>query len=265
MSRVALVLAELEEARKAVRAVEGKQIFSKSVQDRLHALAGLYFANVGSQLSAPSKTQSATELEKIFSELHVLSRKHASKQKCLTLLKNAKGLLVTLEGAALAQAANRSAGARTATDDLIISTLIDVCQPAALAYRQALSDLASTDRDSWRGPATDLREALRETLDVLAPDNDVEGMPGYKPEQDAKRPTMKQKVRYILKSRGLVSGQIATPESALQGIEEMVGGLTRTVYTRSSVSTHTPTTRGEVLRVHSWVRLVLCELLELPV
>lgn len=265
MSAVARVLAELEDTRKAVRAVEGKQISSNVVRDKLYALAGSYFANVGSQFPDPSAAPGAEEAQKVFRELHVLSRKSPSKQKCLTLLGEAKALLVKLEGAVLGQAANRSAGASTETDVLIISTLQDVCPSASLAYRQALIDLASADRHSWRGPATELREALRETLDILAPDGDVEAMPGYKPEADAKHPTMKQKVRYILKSRGMGSGQIATPESALQGIEEMLGGLTRSVYSRSSVSTHTPTTRGEVLRVHAWVRLVLCELLELPV
>jgi hypothetical protein len=77
-----------------------------------------------------------------------------------------------------------------------------------------------------------LREALRETLDVLAPDTDVEKMPGYRHEGDAKRPTMKQKTRYILKNRGASSGQLAAPETAIAGLEDMLGGLTRSVYTR---------------------------------
>jgi hypothetical protein len=90
-------------------------------------------------------------------------------------------------------------------------------------------------------------------------------MPGYKLEPDAKRPTMKQKVRYILRKRGFGSGQLAASESAVEGVEGIVGGLVRSVYTRSSVSTHTATERSEVNRIHAWVRLVLCELLELPI
>jgi hypothetical protein len=141
---------------------------------------------------------------------------------------------------------------------------MEICPDAAASYTQALRDLVGSDRTSWRGPATDLRETLRETLDKLAPDAEVERMEGYKREANTHGPTMRQKVRYILKSRGMKSGQLAHPEAVVQGIEELVGGVTRSVYTRSSVSTHTATTRDEVVRVHAWVRLTLCELLEIP-
>ncbi len=262
MSAIARLLAQLEDARKAVRDGRGKQIFSAPTCAKLHSLAESYFSTVAPELHNVTDA-SISGAEQVFRALHQLSRRHPSKAKCLGLLTEAKSLLVRLEGVAITQTAN-SSGVATAADKLIISTLDDICPSAGLAYRQALIDLSTTDRHSWRGPATDLREALRETLDLLAPDNEVESTAGYKPEADAKRPTMKQKVRFILKNRGAGSGQIATPESALQGIEDMIGGLTRSVYSRSSVSTHTPTTKAEVLRVHTWVRLVLCELLALP-
>jgi hypothetical protein len=57
---------------------------------------------------------------------------------------------------------------------------------------------------------------------------------------------------------------MATPESAVQGIEDILGGITRSVYSRTSISTHTATDKKEVVRVHAWVRLVLCDLLEVP-
>lgn len=265
MSDVADILAELDNAKKFVRGIQSKQIFSDGARSKLRGLAESYFANIRSRLPQATENPILIDLDAAFRELHALSRKNASKQKCLALLTNLKRLLVGLEGAALEQAANHSAGSVTKADSLILSTLQDICPSAALSYQQALLDLTSLQRYSWRGPATDLREAMRETLDILAPDKDVESMPGYKPEADAKHPTMKQKVRYILRNRGMGTSQIATPETAVAGVEDMLGGLTRSVYSRSSVSTHTPTTRAEVLRVHAWVRLVLCELLELPV
>lgn len=139
-----------------------------------------------------------------------------------------------------------------------------MCPSAGAAYSQAMEDLSAQTRESWRGPATDLREALRETLDVLAPDQEVQNAPGFKLERETRGPTMKQKVRYILKSRGTPSGAMTAPESAVQGIEDIVGGLTRSVYTRSNISTHTSTDKNEVIRVHAWVRLVFCDLLEVP-
>lgn len=57
---------------------------------------------------------------------------------------------------------------------------------------------------------------------------------------------------------------MAAPESAVQGVEDILGGITRSVYNRTSISTHTATDKKEVVRVHAWVRLVLCDLLEVP-
>ena len=67
--------------------------------------------------------------------------------------------------------------------------------------------------------------------------------------------SLKQKVRYVLRSRGMAGGQLAAPESAVEGVEEIVGGLVRSVYTRSNVSTHTPTDQAEVLRVQAGFEL----------
>jgi hypothetical protein len=54
-----------------------------------------------------------------------------------------------------------------------------------------------------------------------------------------------------------------TPEAAVEAVEEAVGSFVRSVYTRSSVSTHTPTDRTEVSRVRDWVRAALRELLNI--
>ena len=53
-----------------------------------------------------------------------------------------------------------------------------------------------------------------------------------------------------------------SPETAAEAVDELVGAFVRSVYSRSSVSTHTPTDRSEILRIRDWVRLALCELLE---
>ena len=154
-------------------------------------------------------------------------------------------------------------GQRDSVDEKILSTLRNLVPSAADSYEQALVDLSATDRLSWRGPATDLRESLRETLDHLAPDNDVEDMPGYKPVAGAQRPTMKQKVGYILKNRGISKTLTEPAQNAVDAVDNIIGKLVRSVYNRSSVSTHTPTDRNEVTRIYDFVRVVLCELLEI--
>jgi hypothetical protein len=145
----------------------------------------------------------------------------------------------------------------------MITTLKALLPSAALSYEQALLDLSQEQRLSWRGPAADLREALRETLDHLAPDEEVVSAPGYKQEPGTHGPTMKQKVRFILRSRGLSKAVSATTEDATSSIDEAIGSFVRSVYTRSSVSTHTPTEKSEVRRVLDLVRVVLSELLEI--
>ena len=209
-------------------------------------------------------SEDALVADGIFKELYSAARGKPGRAKVVDRLTTAKQLLVKVEGAVLTCGAAKSAGRRTATDQLIIETLRQVCPSAAAAYSQALADLGAEERESWRGPATELREALRETLDVLAPDDEITKQPGFRFEQDAHRPTMKQKVRYILKKREIPSGAMAVPENAVQGVEDILGGITRSVYNRSSISTHTPTDKKEVVRVHAWVRLVLCDLLEVP-
>ena len=80
-------------------------------------------------------------------------------------------------------------------DTQIIDTLQSIVPSAALSYEQAAADIHSPKRLSWRGPATDLREALRETLDYLAPDNDVKAMPGYRQDAGADGPTRRDELR----------------------------------------------------------------------
>lgn len=260
MTAVADLLSALDALRKVLAAVSARQVASAAIKGQMHDVASQYFSSVQPTLH----NVDTGELNQLFQTLHASSRVRPSTQKCRDIVKNARKLLVALEGQTLITPRRSKPSYSSPADELIVSTLNELCPSASLAYQQALLDISGVDRLSWRGPATDLREALRETLDVLAPDADVMSTPGFKLEGAAKRPTMKQKVRFVLKNRGMPSGAIETPESAVAGIEDLVGGLTRSVYTRSSVSTHTATTRAEAARVLAWVRLVICELLEIP-
>lgn len=253
------LIKDVEDLRRALKSSAKKQIWAKAEREKMRGVCANYFSARG----GISNTPETTEADSIFRDIQAMSRANPSRQKTVAMLAQAKKLLVAVESIALMNG-TKSAGSRTPIDLLIIETLTDLCPSAAAAYSQALEDLGNVDRQSWRGPATDLREALRETLAILAPDDVITKSPGFKLEKDAHRPTMKQKVRYILKSRGTPGTAMAVPEHAVQGIEDIVGGLTRSVYDRSSMSTHTPTDKREVVRVHGWVRIILCELLEIP-
>jgi Predicted pPIWI-associating nuclease len=148
-------------------------------------------------------------------------------------------------------------------DARIIETLEGLVPPAALSYRQAIIDLADENRLSFRGPALELREALRETLDHLAPDKDVTAVEGYKPEEGRSGPTMRQKVRFILGSRGQSKSATTVPEQTTSTIDEMLGTLTRSVYDRSSFATHVASERKTVLQIRLYVVAVLHHILEI--
>ena len=59
------------------------------------------------------------------------------------------------------------------------------------------------------------------------------------------------------------SAAVEATEAAIDSVESAVGTFVRSVYTRSSVSTHTATGRDEVIGVRDFVRVALCELLEI--
>lgn len=143
-------------------------------------------------------------------------------------------------------------------DRQIISRLEAVVPSAALSYDQAIRDLGDDDRVSFRGPALELREALREVLDHLAPDDEVTRVAGYKRETDRDGPTMKQKVRFIMKTR---KSSNAAPEEAVTAFNESIAGLTRAVYDLGTKATHVAGERRAVVQLRRYVVAILHDIL----
>jgi len=189
-----------------------------------------------------------------------------------TYLKLLKGLAAALKDAnvsALSRAAERRGSATspsdlTAAETQLLETLEALLPTAAASYRQGLLDLGSEQRLSYRGTASEFREALRETLDHLAPDSDVAKQTGFKYEDGQTRPTMKQKTRFVLTSRGRSKTQAAVTEKAIAVVEGLTGEVVRATYDRASLATHLETTRAEVQRIKRYVDTVLFDLLEIP-
>ena len=150
----------------------------------------------------------------------------------------------------------------TDEDRKIVERLATIALSASASYKQAILDLNDGGRISFRGPALELREALREVLDHLAPDDQVVSAPGYTHEKDRAGPTMKQKVRFIMKRTGKRSSS-QTPEQALGAFEESVASLARTVYESSSRATHVASERQVVMQLRRYIIAVFHDLLEL--
>lgn len=265
LEKIRSLIASVESERLNLNQVRSSQLNSKVVRDRIRGLALQYFDGIRSGLSLSGRAESiASEIDQTMRQLIPLCHSRGMTRRYKTLLTEAKKGLIELEAAVVsAQAAPESDLAIEMVDHRIIESLQELEPNAALSYHQAVIDLRSDDRISWRGPATDLREALREVLDVLAPDKEVTQMAGYKQVDGTAGPTMRQKIRFILRSRGQSRASVTSVEEATDALESALGAFVRSVYTRSSVSTHTPTDKSEVLRVRDLVRVVLCELLEI--
>jgi hypothetical protein len=149
-----------------------------------------------------------------------------------------------------------------AKEKAIVDTLKSISAAAAQSFEQGLADLGDINRTSWRGTAAEFREALRETLDGLAPDEAVKAQHGFLLEKNCSGPTMKQKVVFILKNREVGSKSIDTAKANVNLIEEKTGAFVRSVYDRTSASTHGVASRAEVVSIKDHVSLVLSELLQ---
>jgi len=146
------------------------------------------------------------------------------------------------------------------TERGILTTLEKMLPTTAVSYEQVLQDIASGKRVSWRGTGSELREVLREVMDHLAPDAEVMAAPNFKLEGDLKRPTQRQKVRFILKARQRVVGMA---EAGVDTVEEGIASLARSTYQRGSAITHASTDATEVKRLKNYVDALLIELLEI--
>ncbi len=148
-------------------------------------------------------------------------------------------------------------------ENTIYNALLKTVPSAAATYQQAIIDLSDQNRMSYRGVANEFRETLRETLDFFAPENMVISQPNFRFENGKTNSTMKQRVRYILKSRGAISNALRTPEDAIEIIEDRIASFTRATYERSSISVHIAAERREVQQIKHYTNAVLVELLRI--
>lgn len=244
-----------------------KQVQAKSIIDGARSVVNSYFDTTRPELSRLGlDNEGLGGVDTLMQDLLVLSQKGSLKKSYEQTLKLISQEVNGVEVALITRASGVGESHDSQLDGKetrIASTLYLLVPSAGISYEQACLDLRDRNRKSFRGAAAELREALRESLDHLAPDKDVVAKDGFKLEKGQTTPTMKQKVRYILKSRGVNKIVSEAPENAVQIIEERVGALARSVYNRSSVSTHVGTSKEEVQQIKAYIDVVLGELLEI--
>jgi len=232
------------------------------------ALATSYFNDVRPRLvDILGEHQNLCKQDQAWQELVRLA--HANNQR-RTYLKLIKTLAARLRELSVQSLVRTTDDGGHGLSDLVpaetglVATLEALLPTAAASYRQGIRDLRDKERLSYRGTASEFREALRETLDHLAPDAEVAKQPGFKYENGQTQPTMRQKTRFVLLCRGRNKTQTAVAEKTIGVVEGLAGELLRATYNRASLATHLETTRAEVIRIKRYVDTVLFELLEIP-
>jgi hypothetical protein len=241
----------------------------QSSKDRAIGLATRYFGEIRPRLVATGgETDALLHHDEVWQQFVRLAHGNNARRTYLKMIGTLRKQLTDFNISALSKPVMPAAESGTGTslsreETLILRTLESLVPSAAASYRQGLSDLASPERLSYRGTAAEFRESLRETLDQLAPDADVEAQPWYKPEDGQKKPTMKQKARYVLTSRERNKTQRESAEKMLGLIEELSGEVMRAVYNRASLATHIHQSKTEVQQIKRYVDTVLFDLLEI--
>ncbi|MDP2862635.1 MAG: hypothetical protein Q8N95_07575, partial [Desulfobacterales bacterium] len=161
---------KLEQTRRGLNKVNSVQINSQKKRECLRALVVEYFNSVRPLLlGASEQDEYISNVDTLMQELLVLCHKRGGVKRYQTLLSKAKNGLILLDTRIVTSpSSSTDPHADNHVDTMIIQTLSQIVPSAAFSYQQALQDLYAEQRLSWRGPATDLREALRETLDYLA-------------------------------------------------------------------------------------------------
>jgi hypothetical protein len=248
--------------------VQTNHVNSKGLKDQSKEIAQLFFRNVRPALINYHLDEFIEPLTGAFQALLELSEGRnltASYKRHLTAIRRLVprvtsqiAMRAPLPGFAVSSSEN---------DSKIIDTLSRLVPSASLSYQQAIGDLADPRRLSFRGPAHELREALREVLDHLAPDDEMskEGVRFEKGQDDKDRTTytMKQKVRFIFRARERSMTESAVPEKATATIDALIADMTRSTYDRGSLSAHKERGKKSIEQLKRYVDVILHDLLEI--
>lgn len=268
-SQWSALLSQLDSLRREITAHKAATVGRQATRSNAKAVVQQYFRLSRPHLSGLAFTDAElATLDEQMQELLRLSNGVSPKATYSKVIRTARRLLDQIE---LSREMRLGVASTTRplpenqpslVEQAIINTLTSLVPGAALGYQQALTDLADNKRLSYRGVAAELREVVREVLDRLAPDADLLAA-GVQVENGQSSFTQKQKVRHILRSRGLTENALKVPEESVRLIEELTGSLARSVYVRGSISTHAGSPAEEVRQLKLYVDGVLGELLEI--
>lgn len=252
----------------ALRKGRSINVNDQGTKDQSIALAQRYFSEARPAIiQNTGETEELAALDELWQRLVRLAHGNNYRRSYVNATTEIRRRLssfnISLLTVGIVNAQKRSESGASVEERLLLETLDRLVPTAAASYRQGIDDLGQENRISFRGTALEFREALRETLDHLAPDNAVMAQPSFKLEEKQTKPTMKQKARYVLNSRGKNKTQRETAEKTIILTEELAGEIARAVYNNASLAAHVQQSKSEVIRIKRYVDTVLFDLLEL--
>jgi hypothetical protein len=264
------LLDQLRSLTSTIRKSKAVNVNNKSIKEAAVAVGNYYFRDCrGEARQILNDGQQLAELDEDWQRLIRFAQGNNAKKSYLAIVKSLLKQTTELTVAAHVYSAARATSeptklAYSQAEEILLATLDSLVPTAAQSYRQGLYDLNNGEnRFSYRGTASEFREALRETLDTLASDENIKKQPWFRQEPNCSGPTMKQKVRFILASRGKNRTQRSAAEKTVDVIESLCGEVARAVYDRASLSTHLQTTKTEVGRMKRYLDAVLFDVLEI--
>ncbi len=244
-----------------VRDSKSKKVSGHAIQPFAGTVARIYFDLVRPELDiAKGRAGLVDEIDSVIQGLLLLAASASGQQAYLAKVNELRPYLLEATVDLM-----KSRGKRLVLSPVersILDTLTALLPATAASYEQALRDIAGGARISWRGSALELREALRDVIDHLGPDEQVTRTPGFHLEEGRQGPTQKQKVRYVLRARRTSSAARNVAEAALETVDEAVAILARSMYESGSASTHVGASVKEMRNLKRYVDALLAELLE---
>ncbi|MBZ0148378.1 MAG: hypothetical protein K8F62_12685 [Pseudorhodoplanes sp.] len=261
---IADLISNIDALNAFLRRGKAVNVNDQDTKNQVIALASRYFKEVRPQLVHAIGEEDLLGHDQRWQQLLRLAHGNNARRTYLGALVGLRRQLSEFNIAALATPLPDQESTTYSREEAAILKTLEVLAPAAAAsYQQALADLTGPVRTSYRGTAAEFRESLREVLDHLAPDDEVQKQDWYKPAEKQTRPTMKQKVRYILTSRERNKTQRAAAEKMIGLIEGLSGDMARAVYDRASLATHVHQSKGEVQQIKRYVDVIFFDLLEI--
>lgn len=265
------LLTDVEALYALVRKGDAVNVNDQSTKDRIITLATRYFSQVRPQLTkAMGETELIVSHDQHWQSLIRLAHGNNARNTYVRTIGQIRKELTEFNVSILVAAPIRREVDGTNVElsreeALLLQTLEILVPSAAASYRQGMFDLNNPNRISYRGTAAEFRESLRETLDYLASDENVIQQAGFALEPGQNRPTMRQKVKFVLTSRRRNKTQRQSAEKSLALIDELSGEVMRAVYNRASLATHVQESKRELYQIKRYVDTVFFDLLEITI